>query len=377
MQITVAGHLCLDIIPEWQTGTLAALQPGRMVHMEGVTFSTGGAVANTGIALKRLGFDPVLIGRTGDDPVGDIIRNLLRREDINPDYIALSPGETSSYTVVLNPPDTDRIFLHYPGTNDSFSVQDLDFGAIPPGIVHFGYPPLMRQMYIEQGAQLENFFKTAKAHGLITSLDMALPDPSSEQGKVDWKAILQRVLSFVDLFLPSIDELLFMMDSSAYDKVQRGFSRLDTSLLDDLSSTVLGWGAKAVGIKLGEEGLFLRTGAEAGATFGASWRNRHILAPIFRVPVQGTTGAGDTTIAGFLAGVALDKTPEQVLTLATAVGAFCVEAISSVAGVPHLQRVEERIDRGWERMQPTIIDGSWRLGQSGVLLGPADCSELN
>ncbi|HBG00728.1 MAG TPA: carbohydrate kinase family protein, partial [Firmicutes bacterium] len=155
MRIIVAGHLCLDIIPHWQTGTLAGLRPGKMVQMEGVTFSTGGAVSNTGIALKRLGFDPYLVARTGDDHVGDIIRSILRREKINPDSIAVSPGATTSYTVVLNPPGTDRIFLHYPGTNDSFSVQDVQYGTAEAGLLHFGYPPLMRQMYQDQGVNLK------------------------------------------------------------------------------------------------------------------------------------------------------------------------------------------------------------------------------
>jgi sugar/nucleoside kinase (ribokinase family) len=372
MQITVAGHLCLDIIPNWQTGSLAALEPGKMVQMDGVTFSTGGAVANTGIALKRLGLEPRLIARTGDDPVGEITRSILRREGINPDFIALSPGETSSYTVVLSPPDTDRIFLHYPGTNDSFSEQDIDFSLIPSGIFHFGYPPLMRQMYLEQGTRLESLLRQAKARGLITSLDMALPDPNSEQGQLDWQAILQRIMPHVDLFLPSFDELLFMMDRPAYDGMQRDLLSLDTRYLDDLASRLLHWGANVVGIKLGEEGFYLRTSAKLGANLGEEWRNRQLLAPIFRVQVQGTTGAGDTSIAGFLAAVALGRAPEQVLTLANGVGASCVEAVSSVAGIPELAIVEQRIQSGWDRITPRVLQGDWQKDESGVFFGPMD-----
>jgi sugar/nucleoside kinase (ribokinase family) len=372
MKITVAGHLCLDIIPTWQTGTLTALRPGSLVEMDGLTFSTGGAVANTGIALKRLGFEPTLIGRTGDDHVGEIIRNLLRSEHINPDYIALSPGEASSYTIVLNPPDTDRIFLHYPGTNDSFSADDVNFGAIPPGIFHFGYPPLMQQMYVGDGVQLERIFRKAKERGLVTSLDMALPDPDTEQGQVDWQGILQRIMPLVDLFLPSFDELLFMMEPSAYEKMQQGLLTVDTALLDELSDRLLAWGCNVVGIKLGAEGLYLRTGIKAAEVFGESWVCRHILAPIFEVKVQGTTGAGDTTIAGFLGAMSLGKEPEQVLAFANAVGAFCVEAVSSIAGIPHRVSVEQRIETGWKRVKPSLVHGEWRLSDSGVYLGPLD-----
>ena len=371
MQIIVAGHLCLDIIPHWQTGTLAGLRPGKMVQMEGVTFSTGGAVSNTGIALKRLGFDPYLMARTGDDHVGDIIRSILRREKINPDSIAVSPGATTSYTVVLNPPGTDRIFLHYPGTNDSFSVQDVQYGTAEAGLLHFGYPPLMRQMYQDQGVNLKLLFQGAKEQGLLTSLDLAMPDPDSRSGQLDWAAILRRVLPYVDFFLPSLDELLFMMDRSAYDRLQKVLLAVDAELLDDLSLRLLDWGAGVIGIKLGEEGFYLRSGSKASA-LGEGWRHRQMLVSTFKVDVQGTTGAGDTAIAGFLAGISLGMTPEKTLSLANAVGAFCVEAVSSIAGIPDLAMVQARVERGWERGSTRIVPGSWHVGNDGVFLGPAD-----
>ena len=372
MKMIVAGHLCLDIIPHWQRGTLDALRPGKMVQTEGVTFSTGGAVANTGIALKRLGFDPYLLARIGDDHVGEIIRTILRQEEMNPASIAVSPGATTSYTVVLNPPDTDRLFLHYPGTNDSFSVDDVHYGPEEAGIFHFGYPPLMRQMYIDQGVNLELLLRGAKEHGLITSLDMALPDSQSEAGRADWARILQRVLPWVDLFLPSLDELFLMLDRPSSERMQKGLYAIGTDLLEEMSLRLLDWGAAVIGIKLGAEGVYLRTGSRAESVLGESWKNRQMLAPVFKVDVQGTVGAGDTTIAGFLAGVSQGLDPAKVLTLANAVGAFCVEAVSSIAGVPHLTRVLERVGAGWERGRPTIDLQSWQWDAEEVFLGPAD-----
>ena len=79
MEIVTAGHLCLDIIPKWGTGSLEAIQPGKLVVLDGVAFATGGAVSNTGISLKRLGLSPILIGRVGDDHLGEIVRRISRR----------------------------------------------------------------------------------------------------------------------------------------------------------------------------------------------------------------------------------------------------------------------------------------------------------
>lgn len=371
MQIIVAGHLCLDIIPTWEQGNLEVLRPGSIVQMEGVTFSTGGAVANTGIALKKLGFSPILMGRTGDDDLGRITRRILAEEGVSPDFIVVSPGEVSSYTVVLSPPDTDRIFLHYPGTNNSFSLDDIDFTAVEPGLFHFGYPPLMRQMYQGEGLGLVTLFQKAKQAGFITSLDLALPDPNSKQGQAPWALILKRVLPSVDFFLPSVEELLFMLNRPAFEAIQKGTMPLSTGVLADLGRTLLSWGSTVVGIKLGEEGFYLATGSKAGLVLGPAWANRQLLAPIFETQVEGTTGAGDAAIAGFLAGFSLGLSPIETVNLAVAVGACCVEVVSSTAGIPSREVIQGRISRGWKRKKPRILTENWAMVEQ-VFLGPED-----
>ena len=60
-KIIVAGHICLDITPVFASGKTqplaSVLTPGKLVQMKDVNISTGGAVANTGLALKVLGAD--------------------------------------------------------------------------------------------------------------------------------------------------------------------------------------------------------------------------------------------------------------------------------------------------------------------------------
>jgi sugar/nucleoside kinase (ribokinase family) len=107
------------------------------------------------------------------------------------------------------------------------------------------------------------------------------------------------------------------------------------------------------------------------SSLGENWDNRQLLSPIFEVEVQGTTGAGDTTIAGFLAGFSLGKDPEEVVTLANGVGACCVEVLSAIEGIPSLTTVEERISRGWPRVMPTIAHPGWHA-EHGLLYGPLD-----
>ncbi len=87
--------------------------------------------------------------------------------------------------------EVDRRFLHHPGANDDFCADDIQYAQIKEEkIFHFGYPPLMKNMYINDGSQLAELFKQVKECGLTTSLDMAFPDPNSPSGKANWRATL-------------------------------------------------------------------------------------------------------------------------------------------------------------------------------------------
>lgn len=147
-KIIVAGHLCLDITPIFPNRTASLgniLEPGKLLHMDGVNVHTGGCVANVGLALKKLGADVNLIGKVGDDAFGDIVINILEENKVNGTVVAHG-GETS-YSVVIAPPGVDRIFLHCSGENDRFYSSDVSDEAFKEAkLFHFGYPPLMMRV---------------------------------------------------------------------------------------------------------------------------------------------------------------------------------------------------------------------------------------
>ncbi len=79
MDIVVAGHICLDIIPDWRIGSIKTIIPGHILEMSGLKLSAGGAVANTGIALKKLGINTALLGKVGADAFGKVILEILKK----------------------------------------------------------------------------------------------------------------------------------------------------------------------------------------------------------------------------------------------------------------------------------------------------------
>ena len=80
IEAVVAGHICLDIIPQFeidQGDELSAyLAPGRLTDVGPATLSTGGTVSNTGINLHRLGVHTQLMGKVGDDVLGKAILDI-------------------------------------------------------------------------------------------------------------------------------------------------------------------------------------------------------------------------------------------------------------------------------------------------------------
>ncbi len=395
-EVIVAGHICLDVIPQFADspgGGGIVWKPGKLIRVGPSMQVTGGAVANTGLALHKLGIETKLMGKVGTDLYGQRILAILREH--SPALIesmVVDARESTSYTIVISPPGLDRMFLHCPGANDSFGVDDISWQHLAGArVLHFGYPPLMRRIYQDKGEQLVQIFRQAKQLGLICSLDMAAVDPQSEAGKMDWPAWLQRVLPSVDVFLPSLEEIRFMLDRQPSQGSRDQHSQLqfadevDFCVLSGLSSRLLGMGVAVVVIKLGEQGLYIRTASDpdrlqslAGAAVEGlnSWQGRELWSPCYEADFRGSTGAGDCTIAGFLCSLLSGGTSTDALNAAAAVGACSVEAADAVGGIAHWNMIRRRMAAGWKKRQPDGSIPGWQLDREAqVWLGPGDRSD--
>lgn len=329
--IVVAGHVCLDIIPSFASA--ARLEPGTLVRVGQARLSTGG-VSNVGVALHRLGVSVRLVHKIGQDLFGNAVRSIL--DSLSPQLgsgVRTVAGQTTSYSLVIAMPGLDRMFIHCPGANDTFNADDLPDEVVHGyDHLHFGYPPIMREIY-NSPQQAVSIFERARRQGLTTSMDLCSVDPNSEAGHVRWTEWLEKVLPVVDLFTPSFDELSLMLGRP---------NLLTESNVLVLAELCLSWKCKAVLIKLGDQGLFY---ADA---------ERKLHQPCRKVNVMTTNGSGDCTIAGFLASWTRGDPVERAMELATAVGACCCEAADATSGVPSMSEVERRITSGWDLLPCTL-----------------------
>jgi sugar/nucleoside kinase (ribokinase family) len=98
----------------------------------------------------------------------------------------------------------------------------------------------------------------------------------------------------------------------------------------------------------------------------ADWAGREVWSPCFTPePLVGTTGAGDATIAGFLAALLRGKSLTQGATIACAVGACNVEAADALSGVRTWDETARRVQAGWRR-QPVSLPVGWAPDTNGL-----------
>lgn len=357
--VMVAGHIALDILPD-----MSSLKPeevigaGKVFEIGRISYSTGGAVSNTGLALHRLGIDVDLLAVVGADWVGRAIIDYVRGYDSAlGDHIRVLPAAASAYTIVIEPGNHDRTLLTHTGVYNGFGVDNIDLDlAANCKLFHLGYPTLLPRLYEHDGAGFLELLQAVKDLGPVTSVDMSLPAPDSPSGQADWRAILRRCLPFVDIFVPSIEEIMFMLRRADHDRWGgQIIARMTADYLADLAGELLEMGVGIAGFKLGERGLYLGASSDVGrltcllriGQAPADWVGIRTWRPPFQVQVAGTTGAGDAAYAGLIAALIRGLDYQECARWACAVAACNIEAADATSGVRAWDETEARLAGDW------------------------------
>jgi sugar/nucleoside kinase (ribokinase family) len=338
----IAGYICVDLIPDFKknesaTGIFEILKPGRLIEINGLGATLGGVVANTGIAMKKFSKNVFLNGVIGDDFIGKIAREWLNEYDLPGDIKAIKDAGTA-FGLVIAPPGVDRIFLESPGCSQLFDIRYINFEAIAGSrLFHFGYPPLLRQFYLNDGRQLLDMFREVRRMGVITSMDFSLPDGESESGKINWPDILQRVLPFTDIFVPSLEEALQIMMPSMYAEIQATaddnveiIDLIPMTTIREIGKRIIDAGVKIALIKAGHRGAYLWTGNVLPVNENpgfhlseAHWNYRELWCrgyPVEPGRIKNASGAGDMAAAAFLSAILDGEDPESSLKYAAIAG---------------------------------------------------------
>lgn len=263
-----------------------------------IQFMAGGGAANTASALGQMGLRAAVFSKVGADPNGAFLIGELKKHGVNTSGIVVSGRDTTPFTFVGVHPNGDRTFIHTPGANKTFCLDDLDQERLlNTDLLFYQDFWVLPKLDGQPAAQL---LKKARRRGVTTLLDECW-------GLGPNRAKLEMVLPFVDYFLPS------------YDDLQAIYKGLDPQAM------IRRLHAKGVGkviLKMGKSGCIVSDGK----------KQRKIPARVTKV--VDTTGAGDCFDAGFIAGLAHGLSDEESARIGSGAAAACIAHVGGAAGIP-------------------------------------------
>ncbi len=284
----------------------APIGPGRLLLTDPVEVVTGGIVCNSGVALARLGMKTAAFSYVGRDDWGQLIRRRLEDEGVDCSRLLTHPTAATSTTAVLISSGGERSFAHCVGApkliDKTLLLNNLDLFA-HSRMMLVGYYSLMPQL----DPDLPEVFAAIRETGCLTALDAA-GDGGAMQP-------LDRILPHLDVYVPSLDEAVH----------QTGLTN-PRRIID----VYRGCGSPGLlGVKLGSKGALLSPAAD---------RYIEIAAAPPPGPVSDTTGAGDSFLAGLIAGLLRGLDAAAAGRLAAATGACCVTGLGATAGLLDFDR---------------------------------------
>jgi sugar/nucleoside kinase (ribokinase family) len=288
--VLVADHLCtpIDHLPE----------AGELVAADELVLNIGGCASNAAVVLAKLGVRATICGKVGDDAFGRFVADTLVGFGVDVAALAVDPDLPTSQTLIVNVKGQDRRFIHSFGANQGLRAEDLDpVLTPPPRVLYLGGYLVLPGLDAEA---LAGRFARARRAGTVTVLDVATPGPA------DYLRHLRPVLPETDVFLPNTDEATLILGESDPVRQADAFRAL---------------GARRVVVTCGERGAVAVSDA------------LRVRLGTYPVTFVDGTGGGDAFDSGYIAGL-LGGLPElDCLRLASAVGASCVRAVGTTAGV--------------------------------------------
>jgi len=296
--IVCVGILVADVIAK-PVDTIPG--KGLLGLVDSILMFNGGGAMTSAINTSKMGLKSAIVGKIGNDAFGDYCRNVLLSNNVDCTGLVVDETVQTSASVVLSDSDGERTFLHCPGTNNTFSIDDIRWDIIEKAKVVFFTGSFI--MDTIDGEQTKIFMQKCKEMGKITALDTAW-DPKGR-----WSSLLFPALPYLDFFMPSKEEAQELAGSSD---------------LDEMSEKFINAGAKTVIIKLGKDGCYLRENIQTKGK---------IIPPCKDIIPVDTTGAGDCYCSGFFTAFTNDMNLGDCARFANAAGAACVMAQGATTGI--------------------------------------------
>jgi fructokinase len=295
-----------------------------LVHSPSFIKAPGGAPANVAVALQRLGVSARYIGKVGNDPFGEYLRDAIAETGVDTTclYTDMQARTTAVFVAVWDDGHKDLCFYRNPGADMLLCEEDIGEHVFT-GARCFHYGSIS---FINQPSSAAQFkaLDIARAKGLMISYDpnyrpTLWPDTQTA------RLVIQDGFRYCHLAKVSSEEW----------EVATGTRDLERGI-----QAVLDKGVELLVISRGSLGAMATNG------------DYRIEQPAFPVDVVETTGAGDGFMAALIAQLLPErerlgslarvdqKTVRETLRFATAVGGLTCAKRGAIPALPFRTDVE-------------------------------------
>ena len=286
----------------------------------------GGGPSNVLTDLSSLGFNYPMIamGSIGLDGNASIIKNHLKKNNIQINYLISSKTVPTSQTVCMSEKKNERTFLYYPGANNlldtkHFKIDDL---KSKPKILYIGYLTLLGKLdrFNNNKTRLNIVLEKAKKKNLITVLDLVSNKTSHFQ------KIVYSALPFTDYLLLNEIEAQLLFKKS----IKKNDNYLNIKLILQLTKKIFKKGLL--------KGLIIHNSKESVCVLEDQTHNiKSKIIP--QQKIKNAVGAGDAFCAAFIYGIHENWNIEKILKKAHAAGTAMMKIDASSGYLPDIKKL--------------------------------------
>ena len=295
--VIAIGNAIVDVMAPCEDALIAKLGLNRggmtLVDAEGATKLydamgpareiSGGSAANTLAGLAALGMKCQFIGQVADDQLGEVFSHDIRAADIAFSTATRAGDPPTGRCLIFVTPDGERTMNTFLGASQYLPASALDEDAIRNAAI------LYREGYLWDPEEPRAAMR--RAIGVARDAGRKVAFTASESFVID-----RHGDDFRDLIADGLIDILFVNESELATLTGKD------SFDDGLASLS------------GKVPVLVATRSAKGAVVVTGGKTCRVAAePV--AEVVDTTGAGDLFAAGFLAGHAKGRSPEECLTM--------------------------------------------------------------
>lgn len=299
----IIGDLNIDLI---LSGMQSFPKLGKEILADNHFIDIGGSGGIFAASLAALGTKTEIIGKIGNDFLGEYIKNSLKNFNVGLDHL-ISSKNTTGITVNLSYLK-DKAQISSLGLVNTLNLSDIDIGEIKNiRHVHFSSYYLMSKL------KRDYLWLINEMKSLDRSLTFSM-DTNDDPSEV-WDDEIYEIIKKLDIFFVNKKEAICITKKKS-----------EKEALDYLSKFV-----NTVIVKMGNSGYIAKRG------------KKYFQEDAIKANFRDSTGAGDNFDAGFIHGYLNNLRIENCLKIANICGGISTEYLGGVGPREKFVRIKELI----------------------------------